>query len=149
MPAISLGYLPVLTKALCVEDATNFTTTIATQGLYTQGGTPAVTNFVAFSREFDANDTITGVSARVNYDGTPGTKSTISCFRINARTGTITALAVALLDTGTGDHEISLPMTVPVKLTGEDKIVVFVGGMTGGSGGMTCSGCLASYVKGP
>ena len=150
MPAIGYGYLPILTAALALVDKTNFTTTIANQGLYTQGGTPVVTDFCQFiSDKLPSGATVTGVSCRMNYTGTPGTKSTISVFAVDAVSGTITSLVTPLLDTGTGNHDVSVPLTAPVKLSDTQRLVVFVGGMTAGSGGMTCSGALCSYVGGP
>lgn len=145
MPVITLGYCPISTRALAAVDHTNFTTTIANQGLYTQGGTPVVTDFVLYSGELPENATISGVSCRINYTGTPGTKSTISCFAVDMVSGTITAIQAALLDTGTGNHDVSVTFTTPVVLTATQRLLVFVGGMTGGSGGMTCSGVVASY----
>jgi hypothetical protein len=146
MPAIGYGYLSIYTAALALMDKVNFSTTIANQGLYTQGGTPVVTDFVAFTSDKLPKDaTITGVSCRMNYTGTPGTKSTISVFKIDAISGTITSLVTPLLDTGTGSHDVSVPLTAPVKLADSERLVVFVGGMTGGSGGMTVSGALVSY----
>src|SRR5581483_89703 len=93
MPAIGYGYLPVSVAALELMDKTNFTTTIANQGLYTQGGTPVVTDFCLFSTDkLPSGSTVTGVSCRMNYTGTPGTKSTISVFKIDSLSGTITSL---------------------------------------------------------
>lgn len=150
MPAITYGYLPVVTKALAAAtDKVNFTTTIATQGLYTQGGTPVVTDFVEYQTDMGDGATVTGVSVRMNYTGTPGTKSTISIFAVDSETGTITSLVTPLLDTGTGSHEVSVPLTLPTRLTSKQVLKVLVGGMTAGSGGMTVSGVEVSFTPGP
>lgn len=149
MPAITYGYLPVVTRVLAAAtDKVNFATTIATQGLYTQGGTPLVTDFVEYQTDPGDGATVTGVSVRINYAAsTPSTKSTISVFSVDSETGTITALNTPLLDTGTASHEVSVPLTVPTKLTSKQSLKVFVSGQTGGT--MTLSGCEVSFVPGP
>ncbi len=147
MPAISTGYLPVVTAPLMVADKVNFATTIADQGLYTQGGTPLVTDFLLFTSTLPRAATVTGVSCKMTYGGSPSTKSTVSVFAVDTVTGTITALNVALLDTGTTSHDMSVPLTVPYKLSDKQRLHVFVGGQTGGT--MTVSGALVSYEEGP
>jgi hypothetical protein len=50
-----------------------------------------------------------------------------------------------LLDTGSGSHEISVPLTAPAKLSANQKLVVFVGGQGAGTGTTTVAGVLVSY----
>lgn len=148
MPAITYGYLPVVTRALTVADKTNFTTTIATQGAYTQSATPVVTNFVMYETSPGDNATVTGVSVRCTTV-TPGVKPTISVFSLDSLTGTITSLVTPLLDTAAvGDHEISVPLTLPVKFSTSQKLIVFVGGQDT-TAGLLVKGVLMSFVPGP
>ncbi len=71
----------------------------------------------------------------------------MSVFKVNTVTGTITSLVTPLLDTGTTVHDLAVPLTTPVKLSDVERLMVFVGGQTGGT--MTCSGALVSYEEGP
>ena len=140
--------MPVVTKAATPISATGFTTTIASQGVFTQGASHVVTDFVLYDVGGLEGATVTGVSVRCTTV-TPGTKPTISVFAVDSQSGAVTSLVAPLLDTAAvGDHEISVPLTAPTKLTSTQKLFVYVGGQDT-TAGLAVKGVLASYVPGP
>lgn len=132
--------------ARAVLDKVNFTSVVASQGAWVQGGTPLVTDFVAFEFQlppdnayypghFPAVGAITvNVKGVGGHAGVPGGKPTLTAFLIDLPTGTITSLGAGVADGSASaaaydaEHTITLTPAAPVAVRANQRLVAYCTG---------------------